>query len=102
MNNAEYEILLKTAEAMAEIEKSRNDMIIGISAAILDLHRLLIQAGHQTKQDAISRLTVQRDDIASKLPDGLGTAYLGALIASLTDDKLDAAGWLRQPTSGSA
>lgn len=33
-----------------------NGFLVGISAALLDLHRVLIDAGHQTAEEAAARL----------------------------------------------
>ena len=102
MTDNERNLLLAAADGVAELSRNRDDMIVGIAAAILDLHRLLIQSGHQTKQAALDRLTVQKDELVRVSPNQMGAAFLQSLIATLADDKLDAARWLRLPPAGTA
>jgi hypothetical protein len=100
MTNEERQLLLSLAETVIELKRSRDDMAIGLAAAIFDLHRLLIQAGHQTQHDALSRLTAQTEALASTSPNQAGVKFLDALIATLASDKLNAASWLREPLAG--
>ena len=43
MTNEERQLLLSLADTVIELKRSRDDMAIGVAAAILDLHRLLRQ-----------------------------------------------------------
>jgi hypothetical protein len=89
--------LAKVGGGIVELGRTRDDMIVSVTAAILDLHRLLIQRGQQTKQDAINRLMVQKDLLVANSPGQKGAAYLQSLIETLADDELDAAKLLRDP-----
>ena len=50
----------------------------------------------------LARLSTQRLDLEGRMPRQLGAKYLGALIETLRDDKLDAAKLAREPAAGSA
>ena len=102
MTEQERLMLVECGKEIIELYSSRNDMIVGITAALLDLHRVLILAGHQSKQDVINRLTTQKNTIVSHSPKQLGALYLQSLIDALANDRLDAAKLLREPTAGSA
>lgn len=102
MTAEERALLIETAKEVARLFQERDDMIVGFTAAILDLYRSAFQAGHQTKEDAIGRLRAQRDDLDRKTQAKLGTKMLGSIIATLENDQLDAAKLLREPPSGSA
>ena len=102
MTESERQLLAECGKEIVELYGSRNDMVVGITAALLDIHRVLIQAGHQSKQDVIDRLTVQKNAILGHSPKQLGALLLQSLIDTLADDTLDAAKLLREPAAGSA
>jgi hypothetical protein len=88
------------AESVVGLVNDRDDMVVGITAVLLDIYRTSIERGEQTEQDVLSRLSVQRDELQKA--GGLGVKYLDALIAALRDGKLDAAKLIRQPAAGTA
>ena len=102
MTNEERLLLVGLGDEIIKLNQNRDDMIVAFAAAILDLHRVLIQSAHQTKQDVINRLTAQMHELEIKSPNRMGVACLQSLISTLSDDKLDAAKWLRQSPAGSA
>ena len=85
-----------------QLRQDRNDLLVGATSAFLDIHRLLVGKGLDTKSDAIARLETQRDWLKLYAPKTAGATMLDFLIASLASDKLDAAGWMREPTMGNA
>lgn len=102
MLEVERQAFMKLVENVEELGRNRDDMLIGIVAALLDLYRSSIERGDQTKDDAVARLTAQKDWLAKEIQGQVGALFLEFLIATLRADKLDAAKWLRQPTVGSA
>jgi hypothetical protein len=102
MTNEERQLLVALGDEIIELKQSRSDMVIGITAALLDLYRISIQKGEQTKDDAVARLTAQKEWLAKEVQGKVGAEFLEFLIATLVTGKLDAAAWLRQRPAGSA
>lgn len=102
MTNEERQLLVALGDEIIELKNSRTDMVIGITAVLLDLYRTSIQASEQTKEDAVARLTTQRDWLAKEVKSKVGAEFLEFVIETLTNDKLDAAAWLRQRPAGRA
>lgn len=102
MTDTELQLLTTTARQVVELSGNRNDMLIAFAAAILDLYRLLFDAGIDTKADALTRLNAQYDPIVQTIPGGCGSVALKWTIDSLESGKLDAATLLRAPPAGSA
>jgi hypothetical protein len=92
----EKERLLLTE--LIQLFQDRDDFVVGVTAALLDLYREEFAAGRQTLNDAITRLSAQRD----ALRDNLGEKYLTSLIQTLEDGQLNAAALARAPAQGSA
>lgn len=101
MTDNERELLLTLGQEVERLFRERDDMIVGITAVLLDLYRVLFKAGADSKEAALSRLRAQHEQLAGLFPEQLG-AMLQAVIASLEEDKLDAARLLRDPAAGSA
>lgn len=102
MTEQERALLLDLAQQSFELTSNRNDILVGTVAALLDIHRLLSEHGVQTNNDAIQRLTVQKDWLDSNVAGQVGAQFLGFLIATLSTGKLDAAQWIRVPPAGTA
>jgi hypothetical protein len=98
----ERQLLVETAKTVVGLFEDRDDMVVAITAVILDLYRIDFQRGHQTKQEALSRLQMQRGELSVVDPKQRGVKFLDALIETLRSDKLDAATLLREPPAGSA
>jgi hypothetical protein len=101
MTTEERQLLLGTSKEMQGLFRDRDDMLIGITTALLDVYRVLFAAGRDTKDAALSRLRAQHDQLRQVVPGELGCKALQWLIDSLETDKLDAAKLLREPTAGS-
>jgi hypothetical protein len=102
MEDKERLLLIESAKEIFQLFNDRDDMVVGITAALLDLYRVDFSTGRQTKSEALLRLSTQRLDLEGRMPRQLGAKYLGALIETLRDDKLDAAKLAREPAAGSA
>ncbi|MGA9308717.1 MAG: hypothetical protein WBW31_25205 [Candidatus Sulfotelmatobacter sp.] len=102
MTREEGLLLTATAEHVAELFDNRDDMLIGLAAAILDLYRALFEAGADTKQAALARLRTQQEQLMRVLPEGRGSKSLKWIADSLENEKLDAAGLFRARAVGSA
>jgi hypothetical protein len=76
-------------------------MLVGMTAALLDLYRIEFRAGRDTKQDALARLHLQRREL-SRVAGEPGAVFLKYLSDTLADEKLDAAKLYRDPVEGSA
>jgi hypothetical protein len=98
MTENEHALLLETARRVVQLFDDRNDLVVGVTAVLLDLYRDEFAAGRQTKEAVIQRLQVQ----AEALKGLLGDRYLLALIQTLKEGKLDAAGLLRLHPLGTA
>jgi hypothetical protein len=101
MTDEERKLLLGTAKHLVELSDDRNDMLVGIMAAIVDLYRVSFAAGRDTKSAALVRLDVEHQEL-QRLVGGIGCKALKWLIDSLKNEKLDAAKLLREPPVGSA
>jgi hypothetical protein len=101
MTQDERALLLEIAKFTNELANNRNDMLVGVVAAILDLYRTDFREGKDTKQDAINRLRLQQEVLAEK-ENGLGNLFLKWLSDTLETDRLDAAKLYRDPPAGSA
>lgn len=102
MTDKERLLLLETARHVTQLFGDRDDLIIGVTAAVLDLYRAQFLAGYDTKEAAIQRLRVQCDAIDQQVGDDSKSRYLKALISALEKDALDAAALLRVPVAGTA
>jgi hypothetical protein len=102
MTREESLLLTATAEHVMESFDNRDDMLIGLVAAMLDLYRVLFDSGLDTKQAALTRLRAQQDQLTRVLPEGRGSASLKWIADSLENEKLDAAGLFRARPVGSA
>ncbi len=102
MNELERKLLLATAKDMVGLFQDRDDLLVGLVAALLDVYRTLIAAGIDTKDSALVRLAAQREQITSVIPGATGVKSLQWLIGSLETGKLDAAKLYREPTAGTA
>ena len=102
MTDAERQLLLDLAREVQRLFAERNDMIIGITAVILDLYRVQFAAHADTRDAALSRLRLQRDAINEQVHDGSMSRYLEFVIQSLEAGALDAAKLQREPVVGSA
>jgi hypothetical protein len=101
MTDDERTLLVETARFTHQLSRDRNDMLVGITAAILDLYRADFRDGRDTKQDALARLQIQCRQL-SGVPGEPGVVFLKYLMDTLEADKLDAAKLYREPTVGSA
>jgi hypothetical protein len=100
---AEERLLLTiTARYVNDLFGDRDDLLIGIMAALLDLYRVLFNAGADTKDAALRRLGAQHQQLIDAVPEGRGGKALKWLIDSLEAGKLDAAKLLRMPPAGTA
>jgi hypothetical protein len=102
MTDEERRLLTETARQVLQLFGNRDDMIVGITAALLDLYRMQFAAGLDTKDVALTRLRIQRDEINRLIHDGRAVKYLQSLIEALETDRLDAAKLLRESPAGSA
>ena len=101
MTNEERELLVQTARTVSELEKDRNDLLIGVAAVLLDLYRASFDSGSDTKPAALTRLRLQHQQLAQATPP-VDCLSLKWLIDSLEDEKLDAAKLFRMRPAGSA
>jgi hypothetical protein len=101
MANQERQALLHAINSITELEKDRDDLLIGVTAVLLDIYRVLFNSAVDVKQDAMTRLHVQHQQLAEAIPPR-DCQSLTWLIESLEEDKLDAARLLRMPIAGSA
>jgi hypothetical protein len=60
MTDDERTLLVETAKFTHQLASDRNDMLVGITAALLDLYRTAFQDGRDTKRDALTRLQMQQ------------------------------------------
>lgn len=102
MRHDESQLLVQTAKNTVQLFQDRDDMLVGITAALLDLYRVGFQHGQQTKEEALARLQMQSDFLEKNEPRHRGVLFLNALIVALRDEKLDASKLLREPPAGSA
>jgi len=102
MTNEERQLMLGTHKDVLNLFQDRNDLLVGITAALLDLYRTLIFAGSDSKDAALLRLRAQRTQIIGAIPNGVGSISLQWLIDSLETGKLDAAKLIREPSAGTA
>ena len=100
MTEDERGLLRAMAAEMVRFQNERNDMIVAITAILLDLYRSGFTAGHQTKIDVVTRLQAQLSDLEVK--GGMGAQMLQSVIQTLESDLLDAAKILREPAAGHA
>ena len=98
MTQDERSLLLETAKHVAQIFQDRDDLVVGVTAALLDLYREEFVAGRQTKEAVVQRLEIQADVLKGLL----GEKYLRALIRTLKEGQLDAANLLRIDPAGTA
>jgi hypothetical protein len=98
MTPDERALLLATATQVAQLFKDRDDLVIGVTAALLDLYREEFAAGRQTQSIVIQRLQIQADALRGQL----GEKYLMALIRTLEQGQLNEAGLLRLVPYGTA
>jgi len=101
MTNDERILLVETAKFTDELSRNRNDMLIGITAALLDLYRTRFKEGTDSKPDALVRLELQQNEL-SRRANGLGVTFLKYLTDTLAAEKLDAAKLYREPPAGTA
>lgn len=102
MDTNERALLLEVAKNTVQLFRDRDDMVVAVTAVLLDLYRIQFQNGAQTKADVLSRLQVQRDFLKNNEPQKRGVLFLSSLIETLQDDKLDAAKLLRLHPEGHA
>jgi hypothetical protein len=95
-------LLTSTGKQVVELVANRDDMLIGFAAAILDLYRVLFEAGTDTKEAALTRLRAQQDQLVAVVPEGRGSKALKWIADSLEHDTLNAADLFRAPPVGSA
>lgn len=95
-------LLIETVKEVRQLFGDRDDMVIGVTAAFLDLYRVLFAAGLDMKELALARLQTQHDEINRLIPSGNAARYLSALIEALETDRLNAAKLMRTPAAGSA
>jgi hypothetical protein len=93
------EAFQRITATLAEMVAERNDMVVGVTAALLDLYRVQFDAGKDSKHAAIVRLKLQVHDLEKKAP-GAYARYLQSLIQSMETGKLDAAKLFREPVGG--
>ncbi len=101
MTDDERTLLIETAKFITELTKNRNDMLVGITATLLDLYRTDFRDGRDTRQDALRRLQIQQQELSASAG-GVGDIFLKYLSDTLATDKLDAAKLYRDPAVGSA
>jgi hypothetical protein len=102
MTDNEAKLLSATADQVARLFSERDDLIVGITTAFLDLYRAIFAARLDTKDAVLARLHAQLDDMRRLASSDHGGRYLRSLIESLETDRLDAAKLLREPPVGSA
>jgi hypothetical protein len=102
MTNEERQLLLGLTQEVQRLFKERDDMIVGVTATLLDLYRMLFASGADTKEAALGRLRAQHAQILKLVPGGQFGPMLQAVIQSLDEDRLDAAKLFRTPPAGSA
>lgn len=102
MGDMERQLLVELGDHVQELTRNRDDMVVGIVAAILDLYRISIERGEQTKHDAVARLSAEKAWLEMEVPGQVGAKFLDFLIATLATDKLNASDWLRGSPAGNA
>ncbi len=102
MTDDERKLLVEISKMALQLFGDRDDMVVGATVVLLDVYRTLFAAGADTKEEAVQRLKVQRDEIKRLVPGARATGYLQAFVQSLEEGKLDAAKLLREPPRGSA
>ena len=70
MTNEERQLLLGLTQEIQRLFRERDDMIVGITATLLDLYRMLFATGADTKEVALGRLRAQHDQILQLVPGG--------------------------------
>ena len=80
------------------MKRDRDDLVVGVTAALLDLYREEFEAGRQSKETTLRRLTIQANALTAKA----GEKYLRALIQTLKENRLDAENLFRSRPAGSA
>ena len=98
MTEDERALLAETAKHVLQLFQDRDDLVVGVTAAILDLYREEFAAGRQIKEQALQRLTLEADAQRGKR----GEQYLRWLIQTLKSGQLDAASLFRDHSAGSA
>jgi hypothetical protein len=99
MTPQERQLMVETAKELRRLYRERNDLVLGVTAALLDVYRGRFQSGHDTKGEAVQRLTMQLKAFGRRR-DRLGTIFLGLLIQTLRNDQLNAAKLLRETPMG--
>ena len=65
MTDDERELLAEIGKHLVQLFQDRDDLVVGVTAALLDLYREEFEAGRQSKETTLQRLT-----ISGKCPDG--------------------------------
>lgn len=89
------------AENVIQLFQDRDDLVVGITAALVDIYLNQIQMTGRSKPHILDSLKMQLDHCA-KFPKQYGTKFLKSLIQTLREEKLDAAKLLREPPQGHA
>jgi hypothetical protein len=101
MTDEERQLLIGMSTEVVHLFGDRDDFLVGFTAAILDLYRVIFSAGLDTKNAAVPRLRTQVDQL-HQVANGLGSISLKWIADSLENEKLDAAKLLRERSVGSA
>jgi hypothetical protein len=101
MTSDEHPLLLESAKNLVQLFQDRDDIVVGITAVLLDLYRINFREGVDSKQHAIARLKLQRDILEENEPRKMGILFLESLMLTLNANHLDAAKLLRKPVAGS-
>lgn len=102
MDPTERQALLESLRHIAQLFRDRDDMVIGLTAALLDLYRTSFANGHDTKAAAVTRLQAQLDQLKEDSPDQSGSLYLQSLLHTLEAEQLNAAKLAREAPQGRA
>jgi hypothetical protein len=89
VTDAERQLLSATAQQVRQLFSERDDLLIGITAVILDLYQTAYTAGADRKRAAVARLRTQHAHLRETVPD-TGGVFLQRLIDALEARKLDA------------
>ena len=100
-NREELQGLLNIARSVLQLQKDRDDLLIGVVAGLVDLYRALFSREVDSKAEALARLRIQHQQLAKAVPP-VDCLSLRWLIETLEEDKLDAAKLLRVPPAGAA
>ncbi len=98
MTDDERELLAEIGKHLVQLFQDRDDLVVGVTAALLDLYREEFEAGRQSKETTLQRLTIQANALTAKI----GERYLRALIQTLKENRLDAENLFRSRPAGSA